>query len=146
MNDREHILISLAPRHADNIFAGRKLVELRRRTVNVSPGTTIWIYVKRPVGSLIGRVTLVHVHASSPSSLWRSYGAISGLSRREFFDYFEGVAKGVALILEGARRLDRSLSLESLRELEQDFHPPQFFSRLSVQHPLVRAATATLSA
>jgi hypothetical protein len=31
----EHILISLEPRHAENILAGRKTVELRRRPMNV---------------------------------------------------------------------------------------------------------------
>ena len=142
----EHILISLAPRHAEDIFAGRKQVELRRRTMNVAPGTTVWIYVKLPIGSIVGRVKVVDIHASSPAALWRRFGSVSGLSRSEFFDYFSGVAAGVALVLENAQRLRRSLSLEALRELASGFQPPQFFARLSAEHPFLGAIGSTRSA
>lgn len=143
MGKAEHILISLAPRHAENIFAGRKQVELRRRTMHVAPGTTVWIYVKLPVGSIVGRVKIGAIHASSPAALWRRFGSVSGLSRSEFFDYFGGVAEGVALVLENAKRLNRSLSLEDLRELSAGFQPPQFFARLDAQHPFLGAIAAT---
>ncbi len=58
MEVEDNILISLEPRHAENILAGLKRVELRRRTMNVSPGCTVWIYAKLPVGSIVGRTTL----------------------------------------------------------------------------------------
>lgn len=143
MGNGEHILISLASRHAENIFAGRKQVELRRRTMRVVPGTTVWIYVKLPIGSIIGRVKIGAVHASSPAALWRRFGSISCLSRSEFFDYFNGAVQGVALVLEDAERLHHSLSLEVLREITVGFQPPQFFARLSAQHPLLGVITAT---
>lgn len=143
MGKSEHILISLAPRHAENIFSGRKQVELRRRTMHVAPGTTVWIYVKLPVGSIVGRVRIGAIHASSPSTLWRRYGSVSGLTRSEFFDYFSGVAKGIVLVLENAKRLNRSLPLEVLREHADGFQPPQFFARLDAQHPLLDAIAAT---
>lgn len=142
MSNGENILISLESRHAENIFAGNKRVELRRRNMNVRPGTTIWIYVKLPIGSIIGRVRIGAVHASSPTALWRRFGSVSGLSRSEFFDYFNGVTQGVALVLEDAERLHRSLSLEVLREIAKGFQPPQFFARLTAQHPLLGAVTA----
>lgn len=145
MGNGEHILISLAARHAENIFAGHKLVELRRRTMHVLPGTTVWIYVKLPVGSIIGRVKVRAVHVSSPAILWRKFGSVSGLSRREFFDYFNGVVQGVALVLEDAERLHRSLSLKVLRDFLDGFQPPQFFSRLGAQHPLLGVVTTHFS-
>ena len=137
MGNGEHILISLASRHAENIFAGRKLVELRRRTMNVVPGTTVWIYVKLPVGSIIGRVKVGAVHVLSPTTLWRRFGSVSGLTRAEFFDYFDGVAQGVALVLQEAEGLGTSLPLDMLREITDGFQPPQFFARLSAQQPLL---------
>lgn len=145
MGNGEHILMSLAPRHAENIFSGRKQVELRRRTMHIAPGTTVWIYVKVPVGSIIGRVMIRGVHASSPAALWRRFGSVSGLSRSEFFDYFNGVAAGVALVLENAERLHRSLSLDALRDLADGFQPPQFFARLDAEHPLLGAFTTVRS-
>jgi predicted transcriptional regulator len=41
MNDSKHLLISLEERHAVNIFAGTKRVELRRREMHVEPGSTV---------------------------------------------------------------------------------------------------------
>lgn len=143
MGNEEHILISLTARHADNIFSGHKQVELRRRTMRVAPGTTVWIYVKLPVGSIIGQARIRAIHASSPAALWRRFGSVSGLSRSEFFDYFDGVVEGVALVLEDAKRLRNSLSLDVLRELASGFQPPQFFARLGAQHPFLGAVTAT---
>jgi len=138
-----HILISLESRHAENIFAGSKRVELRRRTMNVSPGDTLWIYVKLPVGSIVGHAKIGKVHASSPTALWRRYGSVSGLSKQEFFAYFGEIEQGVALVLEHSTRLRSSLSLDVLRQLDEGFQPPQFFARLTSEHPLHEAVTSS---
>lgn len=139
MTKNEHIIISLAARHAENIFAGRKHVELRRRTMHVAPGATALIYVKLPVGSIVGHVTISSVHASSPGNLWREYGAVSGLEKAEFFGYFRGAANPVALLLEGAKRYRSALTLKEIRKVAGAFQPPQFFSRLRPQHPVLFA-------
>lgn len=136
MNNQEQILISLAPRHAENIFAGRKQIELRRRSVNVAPGTIVWIYVTLPIGSIIGQAKITSVHKSSPSSLWRKFGAVSGLSKSEFLEYLDGLAEGVALVLEDVKTLEEPLTLETLRGIADGFNPPQFFIRLDEEHPL----------
>lgn len=142
MSNSKHILISLESKHAEKIFDGQKLVELRRRTMRVPPGSTVWIYVKVPVGSIVGRAKVEAVHSSSPETLWRRFGKVSGLSRREFFAYFAGVTCGFALVLQGAQRLRRSLTLESLRKVAGHFQPPQFFLQLGADHPLFRHVTA----
>ena len=143
MNNKENILISLTSHHATNIFAGLKLVELRRRTMHVLPGTTVWIYVKIPVGSIIGKVKIRAVHTSSPATLWRRFGSISGLTRSEFFEYFDGVEQGTALMLESAELLDQALPLKTLRKITRGFQPPQFFTRLAARNPVLNAIRAT---
>jgi predicted transcriptional regulator len=139
MANREHIIISLDARHADNIFEGRKHVELRRRRMRVEPGATALIYVKLPVGSIVGRVTIASIHASSAAELWREYGKISGLRKAEFFGYFRGASNPVALLLKKAKRYRNALSLEDIRRISGNFQPPQFFSRLQPHHPVLAA-------
>lgn len=139
MAKNEHIIISLDARHADNIFNGCKRVELRRRKMHVEPGATALVYVKLPVGSIVGRVTIVSIHASSPTELWREHGAVSGLRKTEFFEYFRGATNPIALLLEGARRYHSTLSLEEIRRISGGFQPPQFFSRLQSHHPVLAA-------
>jgi predicted transcriptional regulator len=142
MDNEANILISLAARHADKIFVGSKLVELRRRKMHVEPGTTVWIYVTLPVGAIVGKVKIAEVHTSSPELLWSRFGDFSGLNRSEFFDYFEGLNQGTALVLDNAERLQYPYSLTALRKIAEGFHPPQFFKRLTTQHPLLIAVSA----
>jgi len=139
MSHDEHILISLDARHAENIFDGKKTVELRRRAMNVKEGATIWIYAKLPVGSIVGCATVRAVHVQAPSALWRKFGGVCAISRVEFFKYLDGVAQATALELSDCRRLDNSFSLESLRQLNARFQPPQFFTRLRRDMPLLAA-------
>jgi predicted transcriptional regulator len=142
VRNEEHILISLTPRHAANIFAGHKLVELRRRTMHITPGTRAWVYVKLPVGAIIGRVTIRAIHNSTPTSLWRRFGLVSGLSRSEFFDYFGGVTKGIALELEDVKELRQPVSLAALRKTSRGFQPPQFFVRLASDNSILKSVSS----
>lgn len=143
MADGSHILISLEPRHAEGIFSGRKQVELRRRIMHISPGTTVWIYVKMPIGSIVGHARVFKVHSSSPTALWRRYGSVSGLKRQEFFSYFGVTEHCLALELAEPTRLRNSLSLKALRKVDGKFQPPQFFARLRYEHPLHDTITSS---
>jgi predicted transcriptional regulator len=141
----EHILISLAPRHAKNIFDGVKHIELRRRPMKVEPGTIVWIYVTLPVGVLMGRAKIAALHTASPSTLWRKFGSVSGLDRNEFLGYLDGLAEGVVLVLEDVKVLREQLSLEALRAIAEGFNPPQFFIRIDEEHPFFPSLTAPAS-
>jgi predicted transcriptional regulator len=139
MSNDEHILISLEARHAEKILDGKKLVELRRRPMNVSKGATVWIYAKLPVGSIVGSAVVSAIHVQTPSTLWRRFGPVCGITRTEFLKYFEGVEEGTALELSDCKRLISSFSLKSLRQFNSRFQPPQFFARLKQGTPLLAA-------
>jgi predicted transcriptional regulator len=134
VDNSEHILISLAPRHAKNIFDGVKQIELRRRPMNVSAGTYVWIYVTLPVGMLMGRARIKALHIASPNYLWRQFGSVSGLAKSEFLGYLEGLEKGVVLALEDVKVLQKPQSLQNLRDISDRFNPPQFFIRIDEKH------------
>lgn len=140
MRTDDHILISLEPRHADNIFSGLKRVELRRRSMNVDPSSKVWIYSTLPVGSIVGYARISQIHVLSPATLWHRFGAVSAITRHEFFDYFGELSQGVALELTGARKLEQPVNLSFLRKVHRKFHPPQFFCRLR-HGPLLEAIT-----
>ncbi len=110
--------------------------------MNLAPGAIVWIYVKLPVGSIVGQMTVSNVHLASPSTLWRKFGAVSGLTRGEFYGYFEGVEQGFALEITKPKRMNSSVSLEDLRKVSSGFHPPQFFTHLPAQHPIYGAVVA----
>lgn len=130
MQPTEHVLISLDERHAANILAGTKQVELRRRTMNVEPGSTVWLYVKKPVGAVVGFATVGATYVAAPSTVWRKFGFVSGLSRSEFMSYFDGSVVASAMALSGSKKLKKPVTLDALRAAMPGFHPPQFFCRL----------------
>lgn len=137
-----NFLISLEERFSNSIFVGTKTVELRRRKMNIEPGSVIWIYVKVPVGSIVGHARVVKVHQLSTNGMWRKFGKKTGVTKAEFDNYFAGVDHGVAMELERATRLKSKITLSSLREIAGGFQPPQFFTRLKADHPLLASARA----
>lgn len=141
MNETGHALISLEERFAEGILNGVKLIELRRRPMRLNLGTTIWMYVKVPVGKVIGSARISSLHTLAPATIWRRYGNVSGLSRTEFLNYFSGVDRGFVLVLGNPVRLPTPFSLESLRSLNDGFQPPQFFQHLNSDGALVSAFT-----
>lgn len=143
MVSNENILISLESRHAKNIFDGNKKVELRRRTMHIAPGTSVWIYEKLPVGSVTGKATVAAIHMDTPTKLWNDFGAVSGLTKAEFFNYFHDIKEGCALVLEHATTLKQPISLSYLRKAVVGFQPPQFFVRLADTNAVLLALRAT---
>lgn len=145
MNANDHVLISLEERHANSIFAGTKRVELRRRTMHIAEGTVIWIYVKRPVGSVLGQAVVAATHTLTPNQIWHRFGPCSGLKKAELFDYFEGLSTAFVLELKDARKLKEAVSLDALRDASSGFHPPQFFTRIDPTGSLANIMVSGMS-
>lgn len=144
MSAPHNFLISLEERHANTILQGTKTVELRRRTMHVPIGSTVWIYVKMPVGSVVGCAKVTALHTLAPSTLWSRFGAVSGLQRQEFFEYFSGLPKAFALGLSEPTRLASPIPLSKLRDVSSGFHPPQFFANVASDSPLLRVMSQSL--
>lgn len=144
MSTPHNFLISLEERHANGILGGTKTVELRRRSMHVSVGSTVWIYVKMPVGCVVGCAKVTGLHTLAPITLWNRFGAVSGLRRQEFFDYFSGLPKAFALALSEPIRLASPIPLSKLRNVSSGFHPPQFFANVASDGPLLRAMNQAL--
>ena len=142
MFDNHDVLISLEERHAENIIRGTKLVELRRRRMNVPVGAVVWMYVKSPTAAVIGRASVSEVHSLAPRTLWQRFSNTCGLTRVEFFSYFSGTTKGFALSLSNVERLTDPVSLGQLRQSGSQFHPPQFFMRLKQGSALLKRLKA----
>lgn len=131
MPESSDILISVEERHVQNLLAGTKQIELRRRAVRVPPKTRVWIYSKVPVGQLRAYGIIESIVEASPCEIWGRYGSVSGLTAEEFYSYFEGANSAHALIFSRVDEVPPNLNLHALRSKLQGFHPPQFFKYLS---------------
>ena len=93
------ILISLHPRHCDNLVSGRKTVELRRRKMAVQPGTRVWIYSTHPRACVEACAIVDGVFSGSHDELWNAFGDKVAVSRCEFDHYFAGTTDAHAIVL-----------------------------------------------
>lgn len=123
-------LISIKPKYAEAILAGRKTVELRRRVPFLVPGTRLYIYSTLPVGAVVGAVTLVDVVRSTPEAIWDEYSAQAEIGKDDYDAYFSGTDEAVGLVLANIQRV-APVTIAALRMLRPRFHPPQVLVRLT---------------
>ncbi|BFG72110.1 hypothetical protein PTKU46_01430 [Paraburkholderia terrae] len=142
MKDQGHLLISLESRHATNILAGTKHIELRRRRMHVNEGDLVWLYVKKPVAAVVGCAVVGQCTTDKPAALWKQFGSVSGLLRSEFMSYLEGAAEAFAMGIRDAKPIKRPVSLADLRNALPGFHPPQFYCKLDSAPTLRKLLTS----
>lgn len=121
------VLLSVRSPHIERLLSGAKTVELRRRPWRVRDGTTALLYRSRADRAIVGSLVVEATVVGSPSAIWSSHGAESGLTRREFRDYFAGSSRAVAIRVGQVRQLDEPLSLVELRQRQPGFHVPQSY-------------------
>lgn len=121
-NARFALLLSIQPRFAEAILDGTKTVELRRRPPLDLPDIAI-IYSSGKARSVEGIARIKEVHTSSPSAIWKRFGAVSGVTRQEFFAYFDGSDSASAIELSSPLRAPSAMSLAALRVV--GLEPPQ---------------------
>ena len=113
------------------ILAGEKKVELRRKTVNVPPGSRVWLYATCPSAQICAYATVENITSDSPRVIWRKYHREVGISSEEYDLYMAGASVACAIRLRDVRRINPELSLAELRRTVKGFHPPQFFKKLT---------------
>lgn len=135
MSKRANVLISVHHCHAVNFRNGKKTVELRRRSVRLTPGTTVWIYSTVPQGKVELAGTVQQVIKAAPDVLWRKVGTRAGISRSEFRNYFAESTVGSAIVLGRIRQLAPGIDLKTVRQVSAKFQPPQFLKFLPDNSP-----------
>lgn len=136
------ILLSVKPRFSRQIAAGTKTVELRRRPLRVPSGTTMWIYSTLPSGSVEVVARVRTIQSGCPKTLWHRFGEQAGVTREEFFEYYSGLQLGYVVSIENAEPIRSEVPLDAIRRVEPKFQPPQFFTWLHRNSPVLTLLTS----
>ena len=128
------IFLAIRPRFANAILAGTKTVVLRRTPPRIETPTTAYLYASSPTRAVIGICRITRIESMGVEQLWRKHRAATGVTRAEYVAYFEGNSDAHALLIEDATFLRVPVSLRSLRERWDGFHPPQSFRYLDTAH------------
>lgn len=118
------IVLSIKPKYAELILAGKKTVEFRRVWA-AEKVDMIAIYASSPIQKLVGIVQVSEVVRTEPATLWGYCSKRGGgLSKTEFKAYFNGKDSGVAVLLRNATRFEHGIDPS---KVIKNFSPPQSF-------------------
>lgn len=104
------VLLSIRCEHVDDILAGFKGWEFRRRAA-LQPGSRVWMYATAPTAAVLGWFEVGRVVRVSASSPHRQIAAEGHATVRELRQYLAGLDQGVAIEIKRPGRLARPVRL-----------------------------------
>ena len=125
------VLISIKPKYVKSIISGKKTVELRRRIPKIKKGDLVFIYSTSPVKAIQAYSFVDKIVSKEPEELWNEVESISGVSKKEFDNYYKGKFIGYGIYLKDIEPIIKPISLDDLREKFEISNPPQSFRYLS---------------
>lgn len=139
-------LISMRPTYVRKFLAGEKSVELRSRSVNLSPGSRLWMYSTLPRGCVEAVAKVRRVEVGTPSAIWDRYGDSLAVSKATYASYVNGSRSVSAILIDRVWPLPVELTLSMLRLRVPRFQPPQFVKYMADSDPLFINIVRLLSA
>lgn len=129
-------LISIKPAYVRMFLGGEKSVEVRNRTVNLSPGSRLWIYSTLPKGCVEAVAEVDCVVVGTPSKIWQEYGDYLSLSKSKYLQYVNKSQTVSAILTKRVWSLPVEVNLSMLKSRVPRFHPPQFLKYMSDSDPV----------
>jgi predicted transcriptional regulator len=122
------ILLSMQPNYAERVFARTKHIEIRKKFSSRWKGCKAVVYGSRPLGALMGEVTLSEVISGHPEQIWNRYGEMAGCSHEEFMQYVGDSKEIYAVELADATPYLYPVDIDQISHLmNHNLRPPQSF-------------------
>ena len=116
------IIVSINPRHVNNIINGSKRYEYRTRIAS-KDADKLLIYETAPTKKVVAEVDVIEVLSLDPNILWEQTKDYSGISKEFFDEYFKNRSVAYAYKLGKVKVYDEPKSLIEfgLRTAPQSF-------------------------
>lgn len=125
--DRRVVLLPIKPEYAQKILSGEKKIEFRKKKF-ASEVKYVIIYASHPVKLIIGFFSVDGIEEASPTTLWRRYCKVGGISYLEFRKYFHAKNRAVGIRVSAVSSLSKPVSL---RRIGVRSGAPQSFAYVS---------------
>ena len=106
--------MSIKPRFVEKIRRGEKKFEFRRVLPRCQEVDTIIVYASKPVGMVVGEITVADYHTYPVAEMWEWAKDKSGLTREEFFRYFHGKENAHAIAIGSYKDYEQPIPLDVL--------------------------------
>lgn len=130
------LLISIKPEYAKQIFETKtKKIELRRVRTRLTARDIVLVYVSSPEKVFIGSFEVEDVIQRKATSqelkkFWEEFKGSVGISRQEFYSYYEGASLIVGIFIKDIRHFEKPVPLECLPKKLSYLRPPQSYRYL----------------
>lgn len=104
------IIVSINPRHVNNIINGSKRYEYRTRIASKDVNKLL-IYETAPIKKVVAEVDVIEVLSLDPNTLWEQTKDYSGISKKFFDEYFKNRSVAYAYKLGKVKVYDEPKSL-----------------------------------
>lgn len=118
------ILLSIRPRYVNAIISGEKRFEFRKSIFRSPDITKIYIYASAPVKKIVGYFNLGDILHGNPHEIWERCSDLGGISKEEFFKYYEGKENAFSLCIDKLNIFEHAICPYTTFE---NFTPPQSF-------------------
>jgi predicted transcriptional regulator len=120
-----NVLLSIKPNFVDKIISGEKKYEFRKTEFkNHDVLNRIYIYSTSPIKRIVGSFKIGRIVSGTPANIWEECQDFAGISKADFFDYFQNNNKAVAIAIEDLEIFESPIDPF---EQFQNFRAPQSF-------------------
>jgi predicted transcriptional regulator len=120
----DSILLNIQSVHAEKIYKGTKLYELRKTIPTIHPNIVFLYEQKKKVIS--GAFIVDSIIQEEINELWEIVG-INGTSKDRFFEYYKGYKKGYAYKILHKVKFSQEVKFKDILNIEPNFIHPQSF-------------------
>ncbi len=129
-NIKKYLFVSVKPEFANKIVKKEKSIELRKIKPHVNIGDYIIIYASSPVKSVVGFGVIKQIIEKTPKGMWKEHAALLGIDKKRFDEYYTGKERAIGIEIHKIKKII-PISLESMRTIDPNFHPPQVYRYVS---------------
>lgn len=119
-----NLLLSIKPKYVEKIIDGTKKYEFRKVGFRDRDIDFVYIYASSPIKKIVGKFEVKEIIEGEPPALWEELKDYSGIDEEEFFSYFRGKSRGLAIGIDNLDIFKKPLDPNAHL---QNFTPPQSF-------------------
>jgi predicted transcriptional regulator len=115
-------LMSIRPEFAEQILAGTKRIEFRKRPL-ANDVTGVIVYATAPTKAIVGAFRVAGQDTRPPRDLWSEYSDVAGIAREPYLRYYagRGLATGILVGDVYVAPAPLALSYAGVRRAPQSF-------------------------
>ena len=104
------LLMSINPEHVENILAGKKKYEFRKKKCKEQIDSIV-IYSTAPVMKVVAEVEVKDIIEDTPQIVWKRTSNAAGVDKKYFYKYYSGRNTAVAYVLGCVTRFESPRNL-----------------------------------